>query len=490
MTIASLPADKIKALSFVCFLIGQIAVFPAFSQNKKAVFDEKYGKILSEIIEKQVGVYEKESVENLVDTIGQKLANHLTDPLFHYQFKILDMQDPNAFSLPGGYVYVTRGLLTLVNNEDELAGVIGHEIIHSHNRHVYRQMKTGVLSDLLQLPANVAGSVLGNELGSVINAPFVAGGQLLMSRYSKKNEKEADVEGIWLAAQSGYDPLALYNILESIKISAELQTGKSEEKDYFSQHPYTPKRLEYIRDHAAEMDFTNHDPIFKADHFLDLLNGLTVGENPDRGILVDNVYLHPGKKISITFPKGWRISNISKTVWGTTDNEEALVLLSLSPEKKKPEKAAREFLSMVSQKNVDLLNTKSLEINGLPAYLVTLQAFIEDRVMFCQNLWIESDSVTYNLIGTGTQDYLEELKGVGLSFGEVDEEALAEIKTEVLKIVKAKKGEDLEALYQRTNGATSIEYLEVINGMDKNKKLKSGQKVKMIVEKNYLKEGD
>lgn len=476
----------VKLSLHIFFWVGIGLFSSAQAQYEDTKFDEKYGKILSDILEKQIGVYEEKQIRSVVDTVGQKLARNLVNPHFTYTFKILDLQDPNAFSLPGGYIYVTRGLLALVNSEDELAGVIGHEIIHSQNRHSYHQMKTGVISGILQLPGSIAGSYLGNDLGNLIAAPFTLGSNLLMSGYSKKNEKEADIEGILLAAESGYDPLALHNLLKNIKTSTEFKTGEEEEKSYFNHHPYTPKRLSYIQSQALKLNFSKPNPIFENEQFLYLLDGLTVGTNPNNGIFIENTYLHPDKKITLTFPPEWEISNTSKAVIGITEDEEALILLSLNPEKRKAENAANEFLEMISAKEVEVLNKKSLTINNQPAYLVTLQSFIGGKTMFFQNLWVEVDSLTYNIIGTGSEQYLSELKTTGLSFGKTSTADLESIKIDVLKIVEALEGESLDELTHRINGKPDTKYLEIINSFEKKSKLKKGQKVKVIMEEKYL----
>lgn len=475
-----------RSTRYLAFAVVFLLIFTTkiFAQNKS--YDKTQGEILAGIIENQIGLYQKEKVETLVDTIGQRLVNNLNPPRYQYRFKILDIEEPNAFALPAGHIYVTRGLLLLANNEDELANVISHEIIHAQHRHAYRQMKPGIITSLLLVPGSIVSNYLGAGIGNIVNAPFAVGGGLIMSGYSKKHEKEADLYGMALASEAGYDPGALEHIIKNMSAVSEKKTGKKERRDYFGRHPYTPKRLEYLSTKAAELARNKPATVFSKEDFLEMLDGVTVGANPEKGVFEENKFVHPSRQIHLWFPEGWKLSSISKAVVAIAPDEEGLLLLNLGADPKLPELAAEEFLNTIDIDEVEILANRPIEINGMPGFLVTLQMMTEEKTMYMQNLWIRNDSLTYNIVGAGTDKYLEALKAASLSFRRSYEEELNDVKIEILKIIEAREGECLEDLALRINDKSDIGYLEIINGLDRKLKLKEGRKVKVVTRGSYV----
>jgi predicted Zn-dependent protease len=148
-----------------------VAVFYSGFAQKNMKFDTEQGAKAAKQVAAQMSVDTVSSTARYVMAVGEKLEDNLDDKMFDYRFHLVDMFEPNAFALPGGYVYVTRGILMLLNNEDQLAGIIGHEIIHAHNRHSYSAAKKSILPTVLKAPGNVIGLV-NEDLGKLINAPI------------------------------------------------------------------------------------------------------------------------------------------------------------------------------------------------------------------------------------------------------------------------------------------------------------------------------
>src|SRR5213079_3194867 len=145
--------------------------------------------------------------------VGARLVAAANDARWKFTFKIVDQQESNAFAIPGGRIYVSRGLLALVNREDELAGVLAHEIAHVNERHSTRQQRKGILPGILSLPGNIVGGIVSEDLGAIINAPIDTVGGAWLSRYSRGQESDSDRIGMRTAAKAGYDPSALADIL-------------------------------------------------------------------------------------------------------------------------------------------------------------------------------------------------------------------------------------------------------------------------------------
>jgi len=184
-----------KAFSFVILMLF---VNIAYTQNVEK--EESRGEEGDKMIRSEIGVYEHPSQSEL-KKIGESLITYLDPKIFNYQFSILDMDVPNAMALPGGYVYFSRGILVLANSEDELAGVMGHEITHVHKQHSRKAQNRGIFTGILKIPGAIVGAFAPNA-GSLLIAPF----ELFDSGYSRSNEKEADKEGVKLSAAAGYDP--------------------------------------------------------------------------------------------------------------------------------------------------------------------------------------------------------------------------------------------------------------------------------------------
>jgi predicted Zn-dependent protease len=204
--------------------------------------DIALGKQGYEEVVSTMGLYRDAKIEAFLQELGKRLVAQLNPPLFSYEFYLVDSEEPNAFALPGGKIFVTRGLLALPLTEDELAGVIGHEIIHSQNRHSIKQQRNGIWGALVALPGLIVGGLFQGPAGEAIATPFLAGGMLINAQYSQGHETEADRQGVALAAASGYNPASLAEFLARLTRNVELITGQAEQKSSFSSHPYTPKR--------------------------------------------------------------------------------------------------------------------------------------------------------------------------------------------------------------------------------------------------------
>jgi predicted Zn-dependent protease len=168
--------------------------------------EEAAGASLAEQVENQIGLYNDDYLKNYVDAVGRRLVAELGATPYSFRFHVVDQAEPNAFATPGGYIYLSRGIMALVNTEDELAGVLAHEISHVTQRHHAKQASRGVLPGLLTVPGRVVGSVVSEDVGKMINAPIEGAGKVYLSSFSRGQESEADQVGMRLAGQAGYDP--------------------------------------------------------------------------------------------------------------------------------------------------------------------------------------------------------------------------------------------------------------------------------------------
>lgn len=262
------------------------------------------------VLAKYGGEYSNPEAERLIAVIVGKLVAVSNDPTRVYKITILDSPKVNAFALPGGFLYVTRGLLALANDSSELAAVIAHEMAHvSSNHAIIRQEKLNSAA----LGEQVVTEVLD---GSAAGKVALAANKIRLSRFSQEQELQADTIGIRMIGQAGYDPYAAGRFLETMESYKSYVAGGNvnEDADNFgSSHPATPKRIELA---------TRHGRFFGApgtgdrqrDRYLQGIDGLLFGDSADEGFVRGQVFSHSGLGISFTVPAGFKIDNQPKAV--------------------------------------------------------------------------------------------------------------------------------------------------------------------------------
>jgi predicted Zn-dependent protease len=245
------PGKSIASL----LLLTLILLHSGISVAQSIELDKKLGAENAKLVEVQIGLVNDKELTGYVQSVGNRLIAELDNNPFEFQFHIADDPIPNAFALPGGYVYVTRGILSLITTEDELACVMGHEIIHVIRRHSVRQMRSSILPHMLELPGAIVGTVVDEDLGNLLNTPITTSNRLLLSSYSRKHETESDTRGIELASKAGYDPNAMATILERLSLAVEVITNEKEKKSYFDDHPFTPDRVNKINKTSSKLSW-------------------------------------------------------------------------------------------------------------------------------------------------------------------------------------------------------------------------------------------
>ena len=279
-----------------CCLLSLITLMSACSANPVSGMPEltlvtvaqekQIGEEESKKVEKEMGLFEDPALTGYLDMLGQRLAKESPRQDISYRFHIVDMHEPNAFALPGGYVYVTRGLLVLANMEDEMAGVVGHEIGHVAARHtVQRISRQGPFALVTNLAAGVTGTfvpLVGNIVGGVGNLAQ----SLVFSPYSRSQETQADEVGQEMAAKAGWDPAGLPAFLNTLGREEALLYDGRRRPSFFDSHPATPHRVEKTTKYAKELTRTSRELITPSHNaFLARLDGIIIGQRAANGII-------------------------------------------------------------------------------------------------------------------------------------------------------------------------------------------------------------
>ena len=336
--------------------------FVLMSEDQEISLGQKYN---SEILE-EMPAYPDPVLEELVQRVGKKLASHSHRPELNYHFTIIDSAQVNAFALPGGYIYITRGMLAYLNSEAELAAVLGHEIGHVTARHSVRQQSTtavtGILGAVLAASTGIQGA---DSLTNIAGTAIVRG-------YGREHELEADRLGAEYLARSGYDPEAMLQVVSILKNQEAFETvvAKKEGRQanvyhgLFSTHPDNDARFREVIT-AAKKYKTDSTSRIGRDSYLLRLDGLTFGDSEREGVVRDNHFYHRELDISLTFPTGWKINNQTSRVIATPKAKDGLIQLTMdSPDKKITPK---QFMQQHLKLN-NLRQGKTFSANGLKGY--------------------------------------------------------------------------------------------------------------------------
>lgn len=450
--------------------------------------DRKLGQEISKKVEKEMGIIEDAGLSSYVASLGQRLAAQVPNRQFPYTFQIVDQAEPNAFAVPGGYVYVSRGLLTLVSSEEELAGVLGHEIVHVERRHTARQLTKARLPSLLTLPGRAAGWVIGGDLGEIVSSPFEALGAAYLSAHSRQDELEADEIGQAIAARAGYDPRALAGMLDRLEQFERLLTGSERRFSFFATHPMTPKRVAEVTERAKGIAWTPR-PGIAASHadLLRRLDGLLIGQNPAAGMFRGQQFLHPDLDFSIEFPPNWKTVNTRQLVGAVAPNEDALAFLGVRGKGTDPSRTAEEFVQAVQREfGIRPSRSERVQVGQWPGHVVSLTDTSGGKPVHMHFLWVAARGLIYQMVGLAPDQYQEPLRQAALSFRPLTQAERGSITETRLRVVAAREGDTLARLSQRTQDQWKPEMTAVVNGIPLGASLKEGQLVKIAVRQPYV----
>src|SRR5262245_3613222 len=325
------------------------------------------GREASVQVEREIGLVRDPELTRYVDAIGQRLAAESPRRDVRYEFRVADMPEPKAFALPGGYVYVSRGLLALANDEDELANVIGHEIGHVAARHAAqretRQLGVGVLTAVGAVAGAILGGVPGAEMVGQLGQ--VAGAGLIAS-YGRDQERQADEVGQKLAAEAGWDPDAMADFLATLGRDAVARTGAEHHPSFLDSHPQPAERSATARARAEGLARAPSSPVARDRvDFLRRIEGIVVGPDPREGVFRDGLFLHPELDFALAFPPGWETQNGKSAVGAISPRRDALVLL----EGQGPPGDPRAAASRWAQANrVSVVRHGPARLGGFAAY--------------------------------------------------------------------------------------------------------------------------
>jgi predicted Zn-dependent protease len=307
------------------------------------------------------GAYADASLAAYVSEVGQRVAAGSERKEISYKFQVLDTPIVNALAIPSGYIYVSRGLLALVNNEAELAGVLGHEVGHVAAMHHAQGQVRDTIAQVGMLPLAIISPLL-------LGAPQMAAQSYLRS-FSRDAEYEADKLGIRYVARAGYDPAATATFLNTMRNYEQVQAlidgrsaGSIDQFDYMATHPNALERYRRALAQASQTPVAN--PIVRRREYLAQINGVIYGESPEQGFIRGRMFAHPKLRFAFEVPKGFELFDTSDAIYATGPDN-AMIIFDSAPETSGL--AMTGYIRQVWAKDIEVHEVRRGEINGLEA---------------------------------------------------------------------------------------------------------------------------
>ena len=399
---------KLSLLFLALVLILSCAVNPVTGKKQFMLMSEEQERQLGMSYDPQViatfGEYKTENLQNFVQTKGNEMGKISHRPNVEYHVKILDSPVVNAFAVPGGYIYLTRGILAQLNNEAELLGVLGHEMGHVAARHSISQQSKQQLGQLLLI-------------GGMIAAPEYAqyaeyamqGMQLLFLKFSRDDERQADALGVEYSSKIGYDAHRMADFFQVLN-KMSMADGESGVPTFLSTHPDPGDRYNAVNQAATVWQDSLKLSSWKvnSDSYLKMIDGIVYGEDPRQGYVEGNVFYHPELKFKFSFPAGWELENSPAQVNMAPQDDKSLVVFTLASGKTLDEAAT----GTIQQLGLTMENTNATTINKLPARIIESKQVQEDQstgqkqTIKVLSSFIQCDSLFYVFHGvTAEADY-------------------------------------------------------------------------------------
>ncbi len=435
------------------------------------------------LVEQFGGEYGDPAVQAYVERVGRQVVQATGTAGQPYRFTVLDSDVPNAFALPGGYVSVTRGLLALMNDEAELAGVMAHEIAHVTARHSAERYSQTTLA---QLATGIIGSATGSsELAEVLGT----GAQLYLLSYSRGQESEADSIGIRYLAAADYDPFAMSSFLAQLgrdtALDARLDgrsSGGGSLPAYLSTHPRTEDRVRQASALAAQAP--GQSTRRNRDAYLAAIDGLAWGESGRNGFIDGTTLSHPAEDIRWQAPPGFQLGHNGSRVVGRDRSGTVIAFDVVSP---RGTAEPTTYLAREWAREIIVSGLETIDVNGFPAATGTLRLNTSAGVRDTRLVAIRSDQnriarFAFFTPPNITAQMAPALQRTTYSFRALTAGERSALRPRRIQVVTVRRGDTVSSLARRMAfDDLQVERFLALNGLDAGAPLPAGQRVKLIV---------
>lgn len=477
-------ARRTVPIAVVCVLLAVLvplscAINPVTGKRELMLVTQQdeiaLGKQSDREIGHTYGFYEDAELAAYVDRIGRSVARNTHRPNVEYHFKVLDTPVVNAFAVPGGYVYVTRGILAYLNDEAELAGVIGHELGHENARHIARNMSRQQLAQAGLMAMSVS-ERLRKYAGL---AQF--GASMLFLKFSRDDERQADDLAVEYAGATGYDTYRMADFFETLeRMNAGAGAGLP---DWFSTHPNPVNRIAAVRSATAQWQTKLARPKYAVNRaeYLKEVDGIVYGDDPRQGYAEGNAFYHPTLRFAFPIPEGWRVNNTPAQVQLLSGKEDAAIVL-MADKAATPAAAADQF---VLDAKAAVQSRRKLTVNGFSAEQVVARLVSDGDTLQTMSYFIAKGNAVYAFHGmTGRARYAQYASAFSNALGgfrNLDDPARINVKPERLSIkTAARAGTANATLRQLGTADKDLEQRSLLNGIHLTDNVAAGTLIKTV----------
>jgi predicted Zn-dependent protease len=431
-------------------------------------------------VKKEMGLYNDPNLQEYVSSIGLKLAQLSERPNLPWHYTVVDVPAINAFALPGGYIYITRGILPFLNDEAQLAGVLGHETGHVTARHAAQQYTRAV----------------GGTIGLVALGIFVPGarpfGQLaeqglgvLFLKYGRGDELQADQLGARYAARANWDPAGVPDMLMTLGRLDEASGQRRGVPNWLETHPEPLARVKEIQPAVQQLSAGRTDLVRNRDAMLRAVDGIIYGDNPDQGVVRGASFIHPPLRFRIDFPNGWDIQNSAEQVMAKAPGAEVYMLLE---QVEMPRGNGVEDIARAQMQNAGfrILSGSRDRIGGLDAYIGLYQGSLEGlgnvrmraaHIVHNGNIYLVAGFAAPNIFDPLDSAMLMSIR----SFKPLTADEAAAVHPNRIDIYVVRPGDSWQSIAERSGGVIKPTTLAVMNGAEPNLQPMVGSRIKIVV---------
>jgi predicted Zn-dependent protease len=423
------------------------------------------------------GAYDDPKLEGLITKVVDRLVAASDRPDQAYKVTILNSGAVNAFALPTGQLYVTRGLVALASDTSELSSVLSHEMAHVLSKHA------AIREDQARQAAIVARVVTDMSNDPDVTAFTLAKNKLTMASFSRNQEFEADDLGIGISAHAHFDPYGASRFLTSMERNAELKAGKTSldprAQDFLSSHPATPERVQRAQAAARQYQSAENTERDRED-YLSAIDNIVYGEDPSEGFVRGRRFLHPKLGFTFTAPENFTLDNTAQAVIGVREGGSQAMRFDVV--RVPAEQTLGDYLNSGWMEGVDKTTTEEVTINGMPAASTTAQG---DQWQF-KVYALKFGNDVYRFIFAARQKTTESERNARETVNSFRPLTLEEIQAARplrIKVITVQPGDTVESLSHRMAGVDHpTERFRVLNGLDRKAEVKVRDRVKIVVD--------
>ena len=473
------PSFRLCSVTLCCVWAVACATNPVTGKRQLALISEaqeiQMGRDADKDVAASIGLYSDESMQRYVQDLGARLAATTERPDLPWTFRVVDDASVNAFAIPGGFIYVTRGIMTHLNSEAELAAILGHEIGHVTARHSVSQMSKQQLAQV----GFAAGMIFSPEFAQYGNIAQVAMGLMFM-KFSRSDESQSDALGMKYMMAGGYDPRTLVGVFGMLDALSQ-QSSAGRLPQWMSTHPDPENRQAWATKAVAGLQTDLSRLNVNRPGYMRRLDGMMFGENPREGFFQDASFRHPEMAFRMDFPQGWKSSNEKQAVGAVSPNEDAIVVLQLAPAPT-AQQAAQKFFS---QQGIESGQSSRRQIGGYAAVTSTFRVQTEQGYLRGLVAWIDYQERVFQILGYTPEARWNQYSNVFAasidSFSRETDPAVLNVQPRRLKIVDLNRAATLETLLRDYPSSVNPQTVALINNLQGATTLAAGDQFKRVV---------